>query len=308
MRRAVAEIISGEATRLDPQVPDEVRPLVGEINRLLDAQAKALARARSRAADLAHGLKTPLQVLSGDIRTLREKGDAKIADEIDRVAGSIRRHVDRELARARAASDSNTSTARSRAAEVAERVIEVVRRTPRGSTVAFVNDIPPELTLVVDETDLAEILGNLIENATRFARTRVHLAATESRETATLTVSDDGPGIPEAERLTALARGTRLDLRGDGDRPWARDRCRRRRGLRRKAGTGGRQARPPRRRRRCPSGAPALKQDRAASSDRWLFGLVAVGQRLQKGDDVVDLLIVQHRLARRACRRMAGPC
>ena len=141
MRRAVAEIISGEATRLDPQVPDEVRPLVGEINRLLEAQAKALARARTRAADLAHGLKTPLQVLSGDIRALREKGDAKIADEIDRVAGSIRRHVDRELAGARAASDSNASTARSHAAEVAERVIGVVRRTPRGSTVAFVNDI-----------------------------------------------------------------------------------------------------------------------------------------------------------------------
>ncbi|TGP83821.1 sensor histidine kinase, partial [Mesorhizobium sp. M8A.F.Ca.ET.218.01.1.1] len=94
-----------------------------------DAQEKALSRARSRATDLAHGLKTPLQVLSADIRTLREKGETKLADEIEKSAGAIRRHVERELARARLA-PGVSGRAPCRVREVAAGVVAVVKRTP----------------------------------------------------------------------------------------------------------------------------------------------------------------------------------
>ena len=216
LRRALSEVVSGRATRLVTDVPSEVQPLAGEINRLLDAQEKALAKARSRAADLAHGLKTPLQVLAVDVRALRDKGETTIAGEIDQIAGTIRRHVERELARARIAPGAATHTARSNLAEVAGRVIAVVKRTPQGERLSFTVDAPPGLMVTVDETDLAEILGNLAENASRFARSRVRIGGRATADGTEITVSDDGPGIPDEAKATALARGSRLDLRGDG--------------------------------------------------------------------------------------------
>jgi signal transduction histidine kinase len=216
LRRAVSAVVSGRATRLDTVVPSEVQPLAEEINRLLDAQAKALAKARTGAADLAHGLKTPLQVLAADVRTLREQGQGKVADEIDQVAGTIRRHVERELARARIAPGSGAKSVRSSVAEVAERVISVVKRTPQGERLTFNLEAPPQVSVAVDETDLAEILGNLIENASHFAASKISVHASEADAITIVAVVDDGPGIPDDAKLAALSRGTRGDLRGDG--------------------------------------------------------------------------------------------
>ncbi len=214
LRLAVSNVVTGNSARLEATVPIEVQPLADEINRLLDAQAKALARARSGATDLAHGLKTPLQVLSGDIRKLREKGEVQIADEIDTVAASIRRHVDRELARVRVAPAAAAQTARTDVAAVAARVIAVVKRTPQGERLTFGIDAGPGAAAAIDEADLAEILGNLIENAARYARKQVRVGA-EDRGTATLiSVTDDGPGIPDQAHAAALARGVRLDTSG----------------------------------------------------------------------------------------------
>ena len=109
-----------------------------EINRLLESQAEVLAKARARAADLAHGLKTPLQVLAADIRALRAKGETTMASDIDQVATTIRRHVERELARSRAASGTGPRQVACRVAEVTRRVVGVVKRTPRGEHLDFV--------------------------------------------------------------------------------------------------------------------------------------------------------------------------
>ncbi len=216
LRRAVSDILGGRTTRLVDGAPREVQPLADEINRLLDAQEKALVRARSRAADLAHGLKTPLQVLSGDVRRLRDRGEGEVADEIDRVAGTIRRHVDRELARARVAAAESAPPSKSNVGEVATRVVAVVKRTPRGERIEFTVAAAPDLTAAVDETDLAEILGNLVENAARFARETVTVRGHASPEGSTIEVVDDGPGIPAGQIPAALKRGGRIDARGEG--------------------------------------------------------------------------------------------
>jgi signal transduction histidine kinase len=216
LRRAVSDIVAGRTTRLADDAPREVQPLATEINRLLEAQEKALGKARTRAADLAHGLKTPLQVLSADVRALRERGETALADEIDQVAGTIRRHVERELARARAAPSASLPVVRSVVADVAGRVIAVVKRTPRGERLTFKVDIAPGVTATVDETDLAEVLGNLVENASRFAASTVKIAAREALTETRIEVSDDGPGIPPEAVPAALARGGRVDLRGNG--------------------------------------------------------------------------------------------
>ncbi len=215
LRVAVRDVIARRSKRLDVVAPREVQPLAVEINRLLEAQEKALTRARSRATDLAHGLKTPLQVLSADIRALRNKGETELANEIAQSADAIRRHVERELARTRLATGV-AEEMECKVAETAERVVSVVKRTPEGERLAFVVDVDGHLTAPIDEGDLAEILGNLIENAARFARSTVHIAGEKKATGTTISIADDGPGIPDADKPSVLSRGVRLDENASG--------------------------------------------------------------------------------------------
>jgi signal transduction histidine kinase len=214
IRARVEAVRSGRATRLGTSFPDEVRPLAGEVDDLLAAREEDVRRARARAADLAHGLKTPLQVLAGDVERLRARGETREADEIERVAAAMRRHVDRELARARLAAGVTPATCRP--AEVAARVVGVVRRTPDGARLAWRTDIPADLIAPIDGDDLTESLGALIENAARHAASAVTLQGGRDGEGVFLTIGDDGPGIPADRRAAMLERGGRLDTHGDG--------------------------------------------------------------------------------------------
>jgi signal transduction histidine kinase len=170
-----------------------------------------LRRARARAGDLAHGLKTPLQVIAADIRTLRAQGNTALADEIEKSADAIRQHVERELARARVSQ--RRGKTQTDVASVARRIIEVVRRTPGSDRLEFRVDVESGCVAAIDEGDLTEMLGNLIENAARFAKTRVSVAAAATTEGTVIAVSDDGPGIPEADRAAVLNRGVALGAR-----------------------------------------------------------------------------------------------
>lgn len=209
--RRLGAVRAGQEARLGATgFPDEVQPLAAELDHLLDAQDEALARARARAADLAHGLKTPLTILAADAAQLRERGEDDLAEEIETVTEGIRRHVERELARARAASPGGTRQAAP--APIAQQVVDVLRRIPRGQDLVWEIDISASLTVDADAQDLTEMLGNLAENAMKWARHRVRLAGRrEADRVVLLSVEDDGPGIPEAEATTALARGGRLD-------------------------------------------------------------------------------------------------
>jgi signal transduction histidine kinase len=210
VRRRLGEVRAGREARLGTAFPDEVRPLAAEVDHLLEEQAKALARARARAADLAHGLKTPLTVLASVAEDLRAAGDSAMADEIATVADGMRRHVECELARARAGLASRAGTPQSVAA-VADQVIGVLRRTPRGHDLAWTNAVPDDLRVSVDAQDLAEILGNLTENAAKWAMRAVRIAGESQGDEILVSVDDDGPGIPEEKIETVLARGGRLD-------------------------------------------------------------------------------------------------
>jgi len=208
VRRGVEAIHAGRQSRLPATYPDEVLPLANEINDLLDAQDRAIARSRSSAADLAHGLRTPLTVLSADARRLRERGHSDIADEIEALVETMRRHVERAIAKARLHPHRGaTASLRS----VVERIVAIVRRTPRGTTLAWENEVADGLKVALDADDLAELLGNLIENAAQWARTRVCVSASTTDGHLELIVEDDGPGIPAAQRAAALRRGVRLD-------------------------------------------------------------------------------------------------
>lgn len=215
VRLTLADVRAGRRARLGAEFPDEVRPLAAEVDHLLDARDEAVARARSRAADLAHGLKTPLTVLASDVEELRARGQAEIADEIAGVADGMRRHVERELARARAGGRARLGAVRP-IAPVVERVVAVLRRTPRGHALEWRIDIPADLHTPADDQDLAEIVGNLAENAVEWAARDIRVAARARGEAVALRVEDDGPGVPEDRIGEALARGGRLDEQRPG--------------------------------------------------------------------------------------------
>lgn len=214
VRDRLAAIRSGTSRRLGAGFPAEVQPLAGEIDALLDARDGELAKARARAADLAHGLKTPLQVLVGEVERLRKSGAAAAAEEIENVANTMNRHVDRHLARARLATVEKRATASVKA--VVDRVVRVVRRSPHGERLAWIVDVDASLTARIDADDFSEALGNLAENAARHAVSRVQVIGRAEGGLAVVTVEDDGAGIPADLIEEALRRGSRLDMAAPG--------------------------------------------------------------------------------------------
>ncbi len=215
VRRGVMGIRSGATRRLERTYPDEVMPLVDEMNGLLDAQEQAIERARAWTADLAHGLKTPLMALSADSQRLREEGNTSIADDVEQLAETMRRRIDRELIRARVRSGIQARGARADVSEAVARVVRTLKRTPRGSALAWSVDAPVRIEAPILAEDLTELLGNILENATKWAEETISVSVSENH-VIQITVEDDGPGVP-ADQLGSLGlRGVRLDEQKQG--------------------------------------------------------------------------------------------
>lgn len=216
VRRGVADIRAGRSSHLTGAVPTEVEPLAEEVNALVDLQTKEIERSRSRASDLAHGLKTPLAALTADAARLHESGEHVIAKDIEMVAEAMSRHVDRELARARARSrvlrGAQVST---ELKPLVASLIAILARTSAGKRVKFEARIGESQRLPIDRTDLAEVLGNLLENATRHAAGLVRITD-EHGLADSITIEDDGKGLSLADMPRLLERGARLDERGEG--------------------------------------------------------------------------------------------
>lgn len=209
------------AIRKDPDArfgtadfPQEIEPMALELDTLLTDRQTRIEKARARAGDLAHGLKTPLQVLLGDVERLRSAGLNDIAEDVENVAHTMQRHVERELARARLAT--GTGQAVSNIREAVDRVISVVSRTPAGAVLDWALNVDGQASVVIDPDDLAEALGNLLENAARHARSRVAVRTISDDGCITIRIEDDGPGIPEDQIEKMLERGGRLDQSASG--------------------------------------------------------------------------------------------
>lgn len=214
IRAGIASIRAGRETRLALDAPSEIAPLVDEVNALLDAQDKAMARARDRAADLAHGLKTPLTALAADVERLKARGEGEIARDIDELAGRMRRHMDRELARARVRHGRFGSA--SLIAPATSAILNTLARTPDGERVSVAASVPPGLAAAIDADDLNEVIGNLAENAFRYARGQVRVAAETVGNSVIVVIEDDGAGLAEADSTRLKERGLRLDEKGAG--------------------------------------------------------------------------------------------
>ena len=214
LSKDVSAIVAGRR-RLSENAPLEVRPLVTEVNALLESREAELERARGRAADLAHGLKTPLAALAGDAAQLRELGQPDIADSIEEVGEEMRRHIERELARARMRAGAAQPGFRATPiAPVVEALVRTLERTDKGSEVVFVNAAPAEATAPFERSDLTEVLGNILDNAVRYASPKVRISCERGDESWAIAVEDDGPGIAPGAEALVRQRGGRLDLSG----------------------------------------------------------------------------------------------
>ncbi|WP_440409065.1 ATP-binding protein [Neorhizobium petrolearium] len=199
------------ADRLPGPYAKELQGLADQLNHLLEMQSAAIDKARGRASDLAHGLKTPLTILSNNAFTLRERGEAKIAAELDWLARTMLAHVNHELARARIAQSPEQRRDDAHASKITLDIIRTLKRTGAGETLAWDFDIPDTLTLPVDPHDFRELVGNLLENATKWARTSIWIKIAGSGNGWRLVVEDDGPGVPEDKLADLTRRGMRLD-------------------------------------------------------------------------------------------------
>lgn len=212
VRLGVNAVRARQKRRLEDSYPDEVMPLVAEVNTLLEAQDHTIERARTRAGDLAHGLKTPLTVLMADARKLKEAGNAELGQEIEDMVKAMQRHIERELARTRVAAEARQRvTEGADAVRIVHGIVGALRKTPRGMPLDWRLELPERLEVPVQVDDFMEVAGNLLENASKWAKNWVRVAATTDGREMCLCVSDDGPGVPEGMIAALGHRGARLD-------------------------------------------------------------------------------------------------
>jgi signal transduction histidine kinase len=186
---------SGRIRRMPQRFPDEIAPLVESINKLLDRQENLIRKARDRAGALAHGLKTPLTILAGEVRRLEMRGLPDEAERMQEQLISIRTHVDREVARARTSGASVGCGAYTAVDETIARLLRLMQHMPRGDRLVWETQIPSGLGVDMDPHDFGEVMGNLLDNARKWAESRVTVRVEIVREKARLTVEDDGPGF-----------------------------------------------------------------------------------------------------------------
>lgn len=203
-------IRAGESHALAGTFPDEVQPVVDDLNRLIQFQRTAVERARRQAGDLAHGLKTPLTVLGALARQAAEDGRDDIAQSIDGEVHQMRRQVDRVLARARANAGPTLGGKTVAVQPVAAKVVRAFERLAEDKMLRWVVNVAPDARFPGAEDELTEIIGNLLDNACKWARSEIRLTANVSEEVLDLFVDDDGSGL-SAEQASQIGRGQRWD-------------------------------------------------------------------------------------------------
>lgn len=207
----VTRLREGQVDKVEGEYPSEVRPLVEDLNAVLHENRELLSRARAQAGNLAHALKTPLAVIRNAMGGLAQTPVAgAVGAEVERMHQAIERH----LVRARA----GAAAMRGRHARVRDALDEVVRVVLQihGERVAIESVCDADARFPGDAADLQEILGNLLDNAAKWARVNVRVTVASSARQLRMVVEDDGPGIPPERRAEAVQRGVRLDTSRPG--------------------------------------------------------------------------------------------
>jgi len=219
IRIALSRVRSGEARRLDGSFPSEIEPLVDELNALLTHNEQVVERARTHVGNLAHALKTPLAVLANEARSVNEGQAANegradetgLAQVVARQVAAMRRHVDHYLTRARTAAAGGVIGARTSVAGAAGDLKRTLERIHAERDLDIRLQAAPALFFRGEHQDFDEMLGNLMDNACKWAARKVQVSCTRRDGRLVIHVDDDGPGISQEEIDEVFGRGRRID-------------------------------------------------------------------------------------------------
>lgn len=209
MRAALSDVSSGRADRLTGEYPAEVAPLVDEINVLLENNAAVVERARTHVGNLAHSLKTPMSVLANASEDPKAAGT--LAETVRRQVQIMRRQVDHYLVRARTAATGGVLGQRTEVSPVIGDLARTLMRIHVERNIEIAAEAKPGLFFRGERHDLEEMLGNLIDNACKWAASKVRVTAAAVKGRIRIIVDDDGPGLSAEQREAAFRRGKRLD-------------------------------------------------------------------------------------------------
>jgi signal transduction histidine kinase len=213
IRRGLADLRSGKETRFEGPFPVEIDPLAKELNELLESNRQVVERARTQVGNLAHALKTPLSVITNEARAAEGPLAAKVTEQ----AELLRLQVTHYLDRARIAARAKVIGAFTEIEPVIDSLVRAMERIHEDRHLDIAVDVPA-VRFRGERQDLEEIVGNLVDNACKWAKTSVSVTGTyrapageDAAGTITLAIDDDGPGLTAEERAEATRRGRRLD-------------------------------------------------------------------------------------------------
>ena len=216
LRNRLGAVHAGRDRRVAGDYPAEVQPLVDDLNALLDHQEHMVRRAVAKAGDLAHGLKTPLAVLAQEAERAEADGHAELATRIGQQVERMRRQIEYHLAHARAAASGATPGARCSLLESAQGLSRTLQRLYAARGLDICVRIQEAHAVRGQREDVDEMLGNLLDNACKYAKCVVTIASVERNGVVAISVDDDGPGLPAAMRDVVLQRGVRADEAAPG--------------------------------------------------------------------------------------------
>jgi signal transduction histidine kinase len=216
MRTRLMAVREGREPRVGGDYPAEVQPLIDDLNSLLDDRDARIARAVARAGDLAHGLKTPLAVLAQEAGRADAAGHHELASEISQQIGRMRRQIDYHLSQARVVASGRVAGIRTPVAASADGLVRTLQRLHADRGLSIHADIAPDHVVQAAREDLDEMLGNLIDNACKWAKTRIAITSSVSGTRVAITVDDDGAGLNPSMREAVLQRGVRADEAAPG--------------------------------------------------------------------------------------------
>jgi len=196
----------GTRQKLSEDYPAEVRPLADELNKLLEHNRQVVERARTHVGNLAHALKTPLAVLRNEAT-----GDTLLDDVVRRQSENMQTNVEHYLKRAQMVARAQTLGARTELRPVIDGIARMLNRLYDARGVNVSVDGGVGAVFRGEKQDLEEMVGNLMENACKWARSEVMVRVRDGAEALTIEVEDDGKGLTQEERAGALKRGVRLD-------------------------------------------------------------------------------------------------
>ncbi len=216
LSKAIENVRSGGARRVEGDFPSELVPLADELNELLRANTEIVERARNQVGNLAHGLKTPLAVLRNEAAGREEEFAGVVRAEVEKMNSQVKTYLDRAQMSARTAVIGQKADT----GEVIERLVRVMEKIHSDRDIGLELPVDGAPWFRGEESDLEEMVGNLLDNACKWSKSSVAIIVEQTRvsgqKKVLIAINDDGRGLNETEMKAVLRRGVRLDEKTPG--------------------------------------------------------------------------------------------